>query len=179
LIFLSEKDIIIYEDNNKKGVNMPKKKIIYESAGKIIKLAMHLGFKSEIIEFNGEDIRILEAEAINFLENKNFYIDISKRDTKIKRLPCYQVAESWLNGNPAQNSSKKYRTDGLCLYSFDLLIGTTDRNGNKIALDYTKAGGYFISASTSKHVSYARRYSDFVREPKDKLIVPTKPVAAK
>ena len=158
---------------------MPRKKIIYESAGKIIKLAMHLGFKPEIIEFNGEDIMTLEAEAIEFLELKNFYIDMSKRDTKTKRLPCYQVAESWINGNPAQNSSKKYRTDGLCLYSFDLLIGTTDRNGNKIALDYTKTGGYFISASTSKHVSYARRYSDFVREPRNKLLTPKKPAAAK
>jgi hypothetical protein len=85
-----------------------------------------------------------------------------------------------LNGNACDKIlQRNIEQMGFVIYSFDLLIGTTDRNGNKIALDYTKAGGYFISASTSKHVSYARRYSDFVREPKDKLIVPIKPIAAK
>ena len=49
---------------------------------------MHLGFKPGV-STNGEDITLLEAEAIDFLENRNFYIDTLKEKQKLK--PCLVI----------------------------------------------------------------------------------------
>ena len=44
-------------------------------------------------------------------------------------------------------------------------IGTTDEEGRKVLLEYTARGGGWVSATTSKHVGYARPYADETRRP--------------
>lgn len=76
-----------------------------------------------------------------------------------------KVAESWICGKPAQGHGS-IRTDGCDLFSYNLLIGTTE-NGKKILFDYTR-GGVYMSATTSKHVGYARTLADDIRQPPTK-----------
>lgn len=73
-----------------------------------------------------------------------------------------EVAKKWSKGERA--SSRHMRTDGCELKSYGLLIGDTDSRGFKFALDYTAAGGAFVSRTTSKHVGCAKRYADRVEE---------------
>ena len=54
-------------------------------------------------------------------------------------------------------STRTLRTDGKCLYSYNLLIGETTPNGIKVVYNYTKKGNKFISHSTSSHVGMAVR----------------------
>ena len=69
------------------------------------------------------------------------------------------VARAWSRGEAAHTAH--LRTDGADLYSYRLRIGYTDAQGYKVALQYragTPLG--FVSATTSKHVGLALRYSD-------------------
>ena len=75
------------------------------------------------------------------------------------------VAESWKHDKSANGSTTT--TDGQNIYSYNLRIGYTDENNQKVAIDYTTTGGSFYSMTTSKHVSYAKRYADIVILPKD------------
>lgn len=75
-----------------------------------------------------------------------------------------KVPEFWARGEKAGCSN--IRTDGESLWSYDLKIGYTDENGDKILLDYTKSGIYY-SSTTSKHVGYARLVADEVRDPRE------------
>ena len=76
------------------------------------------------------------------------------------------VAKAWANSNVAQNHGNNYRTDGNDLYSYNLLIGFTTKNGHKVLLDYTASGGSFQSMTTStKHVSSGRGYCTEIMRP--------------
>ena len=47
------------------------------------------------------------------------------------------------------------------LYSYNLMIGETNKRGEKIIHDYT-ASGHFYSVTTSRHVGYGKRHADIV-----------------
>ena len=65
------------------------------------------------------------------------------------------VAEAW--GRNRRKSASNMSTDGRELYSYDLMIGYTAEDGKKVLIDYTAAGGRFISMTTSgKHISPSR-----------------------
>ena len=67
-----------------------------------------------------------------------------------------QVVLAWLWGNAAR--TQNLWTDGLKLFSYNLLIG--DRSDCQIRIfDYT-ASGQFISQTTSCHVGLAMREAD-------------------
>ena len=72
------------------------------------------------------------------------------------------VVRCWKRGNRGQN--KNLTTDGINLYSYNLKIGYTE-NGKKIAIDHTAGGGSFYSSTTSRHVSYAKKFSDVIETP--------------
>ena len=79
----------------------------------------------------------------------------------------FQVAKFWNASTPAKSKSGNYRTDGSNLWSYDQLIGSTNKSGQKIIYNYTNAkGGTFISSTTSNHVNLARFYADIVLDPK-------------
>ena len=62
-----------------------------------------------------------------------------------------EVAKAWANGNPA--SSANLSTDGVKLYSYNLLIGS-NTGGQRRVWNYT-AYGSFRSQTTSCHVGLA------------------------
>lgn len=70
-----------------------------------------------------------------------------------------EVAAAWYNGRSA--STKHLRTDGISLWSYNLIIATV-KNGNRVVFDYTSRGGHFYSVTTSKHVGLAARYGNVV-----------------
>lgn len=76
-----------------------------------------------------------------------------------------KIVEAWKHGNSARE--KTMHTDGLNLYSYDLLIGITERTGTKVVFDYTRDGGKFVSQTTSTQVGMAKKYADEVRKIKD------------
>ena len=65
-----------------------------------------------------------------------------------------QIIKAFLNNQYAQ--AKNLRTDGLNLYSYNLLIGRTTDSGRKEVFNYTAEGGDFRSNTTSKHIGLAR-----------------------
>ena len=74
--------------------------------------------------------------------------------TMMKRVANKTVAQAWTNGKSASKHQDTFFTDGHRIYSYDLCIGYTAVNGNKIALDFTARTGHFRSMTTStKHVS--------------------------
>jgi YD repeat-containing protein len=77
-----------------------------------------------------------------------------------------QVSEAWENNQIAKNANSS--TDGKNLFSYSLLIGYTNEQGEKVALQYNAASGNFVSATTSNHVSYANRYADKTEKPTTK-----------
>ena len=76
-----------------------------------------------------------------------------------------EVINAWRRGRSAR--SRHLRTDGLRLWSYDLLIGFTGEDNYKYVKNYTKhpdrdcfgreVRGQFVSATTSRHVGLARR----------------------
>jgi hypothetical protein len=144
---------------------MKKQKFTYETLGETIEFALFNGFMPELEEWSSPDIVSLEAEAIEYLEKKGFKVDLSNRKAKVQLMAQSKVAESWANGVPAKSWTGKLWTDGLCLYSYSLCIGTTDRNGKKIVFSYLSATDTWISPSTSKHVGFAKKVTPFVRIP--------------
>ena len=73
------------------------------------------------------------------------------------------VASAWSNGRP--KSGGGFLTDGNNLFSYDLQIGTTDGDGNKVVYDYSAATDNFRSATTSAHVGAAKQVADLVVDP--------------
>lgn len=71
-----------------------------------------------------------------------------------------KVVDAWKHGNSARE--KTIRTDGLTLFSYDLKIGHTEPNGDKVVFDYTKDGGNFVSQTTSTQVGEAKKVADRV-----------------
>jgi len=85
--------------------------------------------------------------------------------SKVTKTHTRGVAEYWRDGLAASNSTGNFSTDGNTLYSYSLLIGETDDDGNKIVRDYSANTNYgFQSMTTSKHVGYGRRYADMVND---------------
>ena len=76
------------------------------------------------------------------------------------------VAARWAQGQTGANGTSNYRTDGLNLYSYNLMIGTTaniEGRAVKILRDYTSKSKWgFKSMTTSTHVGYARQHADIV-----------------
>lgn len=76
------------------------------------------------------------------------------------------VAARWANGMAASNHKGTYTTDGRNLWSYSLLIGTTDEKGRKVLRDYTASAGHFRSMTTStKHIAPARGCCDIMINP--------------
>ena len=69
-----------------------------------------------------------------------------------------QVVDAWTNSESARNGRHSLHTDGSNLYSYNLLIGFTSENGNKVALEHRAP--HFVSQTTSCHVGIAARYAD-------------------
>lgn len=74
----------------------------------------------------------------------------------------HQVVEAWALDQPA--NSGRMITDGDRLWSYALVIGFTDEDGKKVALDYTAPVGWFRSMTTSCHVGLAKGVADRVEE---------------
>lgn len=66
------------------------------------------------------------------------------------------VVKNWSKGKPSKSFNGNLSTDGLYLYSYDLVIGRTDPSGNKVAKLYNAPHKAFESMTTSTHVSYAK-----------------------
>ena len=74
------------------------------------------------------------------------------------------VALQWAAGCSARNHARTFHTDGMKLYSYNLMIGDTcPDTGAKVLKGYTAKGTYgFSSMTTSKHVGIASRLSSVV-----------------
>ena len=94
------------------------------------------------------------------------YVEEAKRDAKRKLIPYYgkrsnsRVIYSWINNKSWYSYSM--RTDGISIYSYNLKIGETDKDNNKILKDYTAKGLGYYSHTTSHQVNLARPYADVV-----------------
>ncbi len=87
-------------------------------------------------------------------------------DSKSTKFPKTHegVARAWRAGVSLSNSTGNFRTDGSKIYSYALVIGKTHhKKGTKIALDYTRGGGWFKSMTTSRHCSHCKNVADEVR----------------
>ncbi len=74
-----------------------------------------------------------------------------------------QVVDAWTNGESARNGRRSLHTDGSNLYSYNLLIGFTSENGNKVVLEHRAP--HFVSQTTSCHVGIAARYGHVAIHP--------------
>ena len=70
------------------------------------------------------------------------------------------VVWHWMNGLPFK--SLRMSTDGRDLFSYQLCIGHTEWDGEKVVRDWTAGGIGFCSQTTSTHVNLTRRYADRV-----------------
>ena len=77
------------------------------------------------------------------------------------RYTTSEIPAAWARGEVA--SAGALTTDGKTLYSYQLPIGVTKR-GKKIAYRY-QSPDHFQSMTTSKHVGYALRYADEIKNP--------------
>ena len=71
------------------------------------------------------------------------------------RVTNSRVAARWANGMPATNHKGSFSTDGRNLWSYSLLIGTTDESGRKVLRDYTARTGHYVMTTSTKHVPAA------------------------
>jgi hypothetical protein len=81
-----------------------------------------------------------------------------------------EVARAWLKGEPMTSSNGSYRTDGEKLWSYKLMIGKRDKEGQPILLNVRG----LISPTTSQHVNdalYVRENGDLI-QPQAKLVKP-------
>lgn len=74
-----------------------------------------------------------------------------------------KIAGYWSGNTPARNSNGSFTTDGTNLYSYRLMIGTTNEQGEKILFDYTSGAMGFQSQTTSCHVGKARLSADWIQ----------------
>jgi hypothetical protein len=77
----------------------------------------------------------------------------------------YDIAKAWANNKAVQRKYKALSTDGDDLYSYALLIGYTNDQGKKVAIDYTRTGGDYRSNTTSTHVGLAKELCSLIRSP--------------
>lgn len=67
------------------------------------------------------------------------------------------IPEAWKNNVPARTAN--FWTDGKNAWSYELLVGYTDKEGNKIVYAYW--GKNSRSATTSKHCSLLRKVANW------------------
>jgi hypothetical protein len=72
-----------------------------------------------------------------------------------------EVITAWTKGQEARGS--RMRTDGISLYSFDLVIGHQFDDGRLVIFNYTNSGYAFKSVTTSRHVNLAIRHAPTAR----------------
>ena len=73
------------------------------------------------------------------------------------------VIAAWHSYQSAQNRNKNFRngsvrTDGSTIWSYNLIVGYTTPEGQKVVIDYTSPAGYFQSMRTSSHVGAIRQH---------------------
>ena len=76
-----------------------------------------------------------------------------------------EIAQAWAKGQVFSRRSKALATDGSSLYSYNLVIGYTNAQGKKVAIDYTRSGGDYRSQTTSTHVGLAIGEATLIRNP--------------
>ena len=75
------------------------------------------------------------------------------------------IAYYWARGKAARNGNGSYTTNGKNLFSYNLMIGDTSPNGEKILFDYTANTHLgFRSQTTSCHVGKARLCADLISD---------------
>lgn len=74
------------------------------------------------------------------------------------------VVRAWSTNHPASSHNGNFRTDGMCLWSYNLMIGATVA-GEKVVALYRAAHGEYKSQTTSTHVGNAQIYSDKALHP--------------
>lgn len=81
-----------------------------------------------------------------------------------------EVAKAWLKGQPMTSGNGSYRTDGSNLWSYKLLIGKRDADGQPILLNVRG----LISPTTSQHVNDALyvREDGVMVQPQARLVKP-------
>ena len=72
----------------------------------------------------------------------------------------HEVVNKWAQGN--EGFTRSLRTDGNSLYSYNLRIGITGPDSEKIVFDFSSPGGNFKSQTTSTHVGLASRHADTI-----------------
>lgn len=68
-----------------------------------------------------------------------------------------QIITAWKNGNSKGTFYERLNTDGDALLSYNLQIGTTNEEGEKVLFIYTAKTGNYKSATTSRHCELVRR----------------------
>ena len=71
-----------------------------------------------------------------------------------------EVVNNWMRTR--DGFTRSLRTDGSNLYSYNLRIGITGPDGEKILFSFDKGGGKFVSQTTSTHVGLAARHADTI-----------------
>jgi len=77
------------------------------------------------------------------------------------------IIKSWVRGIERNNYGHTLTTDGKDLYSYNLKIGYTEKNGVKVAMRYDATTKNFKSMTTSRHVSLASIQADRSVNPDD------------
>ena len=72
----------------------------------------------------------------------------------------FAVVYAWLVGKKKRGA--RMWTDGKRLYSYNMVLGCTLPDGNKVMRQTTSRTGCFVSQSTSTHSNLAARYADLV-----------------
>jgi len=76
------------------------------------------------------------------------------------------VAESWKHGRPLKSWNGKMKTDGIKIWSYNLIIGDTVE-GKKVSYQYQAAVNTFVSPTTSQHVGLTMQQADKIIIPED------------
>ena len=74
-----------------------------------------------------------------------------------------QVVYAWATGGAAENHRGSFTTDGKNIYSYRLMIGTTNEKNEKVLFDYTSGRMGYYSQTTSCHVGKARLAADWIQ----------------
>jgi hypothetical protein len=85
------------------------------------------------------------------------------KEIKMIKTTNDQIAYYWSRGTAATNGTGAFTTDGKNIYSYRLMIGTTNEQGEKILFDWTSGAMGFQSQTTSCHVGKARLAADWIQ----------------
>ena len=72
----------------------------------------------------------------------------------------HEVVNNWAQGY--EGFTRSLRTDGRDLFSYNLRIGMTGPQNEKIVFNFTSGGGKFMSQTTSTHVGLAVEHADTI-----------------